>query len=224
MKRSEINAIIEEARAFFESMQFALPPWAFWKPGDWRGRRETCREIVGNQLGWDVTDFGSNAYAERGLVVFAIRNGNPKRDRKVYAEKIMIMEEVQQVPLHFHWSKMEDIINRGGGNLAIDLWGSTPDEDLSGEPLTARVDGIARTFEPGETLLLTPGQSICLEPGMYHRFYGQPGKGRVLVGEVSSVNDDTADNRWYDAPGRFPEIEEDAEPVHLLLSDYERWL
>ena len=33
-------------------------------------------------------------------------------------------------PMHFHWSKMEDIINRGGGNVLIRVYNSTKDEDL----------------------------------------------------------------------------------------------
>ena len=30
------------------------------------------------------------------------------------------------------------------------------------------------------------------------------------------VNDDTKDNRFYKPVGRFPEIEEDEPPIHLL--------
>jgi D-lyxose ketol-isomerase len=59
---------------------------------------------------------------------------------------------------------------------------------------------------------------------LYHRFYGEKGKGRVLIGEVSMVNDDENDNRFYDKVGRFPEIEEDVEPVHLLVNDYSKYL
>jgi len=40
------------------------------------------------------------------------------------------------------------------------------------------------------------------------------------VGEVSAVNDDATDNRFQETLGRFPEIEEDVEPLHLLVSDY----
>jgi D-lyxose ketol-isomerase len=78
--------------------------------------------------------------------------------------------------------------------------------------------------QPGGSVILSPGESICLEQGVYHRFYGEPGKGRVLVGEVSTVNDDTADNRFYETVGRFPSIVEDEEPLHLLVSDYKSFL
>jgi len=37
------------------------------------------------------------------------------------------------------------------------------------------------------------------------------------------VNDDNTDNRFYDPVGRFPTIEEDETPWHLLVNDYERY-
>ena len=75
-------------------------------------------------------------------------------------------------------------------------------------------------MEPGGRIVLHPGQSICMEQYLYHRFYGEPGHGKVMVGEVSQCNDDTSDNRFYEPVGRFPEIEEDEAPLHLLCSDY----
>ena len=50
---------------------------------------------------------------------------------RTYAEKILIVEEDQITPTHFHYQKMEDIINRGGGELMIQVWNSTPDEKLA---------------------------------------------------------------------------------------------
>jgi len=82
------------------------------------------------------------------------------------------------------------------------------------------VDGFTRIVQPGGTVVLTPGESIFLEQGMYHRFYGEAGKGNVLVGEVSSVNDDNTDNRFHQPQARFPKIEEDEPPIHLLCTDY----
>jgi D-lyxose ketol-isomerase len=158
------------------------------------------------------------------LFLFTIRNGRLKVDRKPYAEKIMIVEENQETPMHYHWSKMEDIINRGGGNLVIELYNSTPDNKFDTTPVTFKTDGITRTVSPGGKVTLTPGESICLEQGMYHRFYGEAGKGKVLVGKVSAVNDDASDNCFYEPVGRFPVIEEDEPPLHLLVSDYKKFL
>jgi D-lyxose ketol-isomerase len=145
-------------------------------------------------------------------------------DKKPYAEKIMIVEENQETPMHYHWSKMEDIICRGGGNLVIELYNSTPDNSFDTTPVTVKVDGVVRTVEPGGKVTLAPGESICLEQGIYHRFYGEEGKGTVLVGEVSAVNDDANDNCFREPVGRFPVIDEDEKPVHLLVSDYQNFL
>ncbi len=224
MKRSEINQLIYSSIDFFNQMNFKLPPWAYWTPKAWEGKYETCSEIVDNMLGWDLTDFGSNDFHRCGLILFTIRNGNITKDKKPYAEKAMIVEELQETPMHFHWSKMEDIINRGGGNLIIELYQSDQDEKFSDQSFVVKTDGVIRNLKPGDKITLTPGESICLEQGIYHRFYGEPGKGKVFVGEVSAVNDDTCDNRFFQPVGRFPEIIEDEKPLHLLASDYSKYL
>ena len=223
MKRSEINQLIEEAKAFFKEQNFILPPWAYWSPDKWQGKGKTCSEIKENMLGWDLTDFGSGNFHKRGLLLFTIRNGKLQRDNKPYAEKIMIVEEDQETPMHFHWNKMEDIINRGGGNLVIELYNSTADEQLAHTEVLVKIDGIKRKIAAGGKVILNPGESITLEQGMYHRFYGAEGKGKVLVGEVSSVNDDNTDNCFLEKLGRFPDIVEDAKPLHLLVSDYKNY-
>ena len=115
---------------------------------------------------------------------------------------------------------MEDIINRGGGNLMMQLYASTEEEKLAKHKFEVSIDGVKRTCSPGEVVVLHPGESITLYQGQYHSFYGEPGTGKVLVGEVSSVNDDHADNRFYEKVGRFPDIEEDAPISYLLTSDY----
>jgi D-lyxose ketol-isomerase len=224
MKRSEINAILGGAKAFLESMQFRLPTWAAWSPDDWRAHRLKCREVFENRLGWDITDFGGGDFVRRGLVLFTLRNGHPERDKKPYAEKVMVVGEAQETPMHCHRSKMEDIINRGGGELVIELLASTPDGGAVRKPIEVQIDGCRRNVGPGERVVLQPGESICLYQDLYHRFYAQPGRGPVLAGEVSSVNDDIGDNRFLELVGRFPVIEEDESPLHLLVSDYEQWM
>ncbi|MFW5821173.1 MAG: D-lyxose/D-mannose family sugar isomerase [Bacteroidota bacterium] len=224
MKRSEINRQIREAKFFFKELNFLLPEWGTWSPEDWKGRSEEVAEIVDNMLGWDLTDFGSGSFHKRGLLLFTLRNGNPKRDKKSYAEKIMIVEENQETPMHFHWSKMEDIINRGGGNLVIELYNSDENEKPDDTDVEVSIDGRRKHFKAGSKVVLKPGQSICLEPGLYHRFYGEEGKAKVLVGEVSAVNDDKSDNRFLEEVGRFPEIDEDEPPLHLLVSEYKNYL
>lgn len=224
MKRSEINQILMNAKAFMADKHFILPPWANWDIADWKKNKSDAQEVIDNMLGWDITDFGSGDFYKRGLFLFTIRNGKFGVDKKTYAEKIMIVEENQETPMHFHWSKMEDIIDRGGGNLVIELFNSTSDNKFDTSTVKFKTDGITRSVEAGGKVVLTPGESICLEHGMYHRFYGEPGKGKVLVGEVSMVNDDTSDNCFYEPIGRFPVIEEDEQPMHLLVSDYQKFI
>jgi D-lyxose ketol-isomerase len=224
MKRSEVNAIIKGVEEFLAEQKFNLPLWASWSPEDWRGKYDSCQEIVDNKLGWDITDFGSGDFKKKGLALFTIRNGNWDKKDKMYCEKIMVADEEQETPLHFHWNKTEDIINRGGGNLVMELYLATSDDKLSVNPVMVSIDGVVMKVKAGERLFLKPGQSICLKQRVYHRFYGEKGRGRVLIGEVSMVNDDANDNRFYDKTGRFPEIEEDAIPVRLLVNDYEKYL
>ncbi len=226
MKRSEINAIMRSADEFIRSRGFFLPPFAYWTAADWSKKGPEVREIVENHLGWDITDFGKGDFSKFGLFLFTVRNGsvgNWKTLRgKLYAEKIMIVEENQTTPYHFHWSKMEDIINRGGGNLMIQLYNATPQEEFDlTSSVVLSVDGMERTFAAGDILCLGPGESVSLPQYCYHQFWGQGG--RVLVGEVSMVNDDHTDNRFNPPAGRFPTIEEDEEPLYLLCNDYERY-
>lgn len=220
MKRSEINAIMREADAFLKSRQFYLPPFAYWMPQEWTAKGDEVREIVDRRLGWDITDFGQGDYEKIGLFVFTVRNGEPGGD-KTYCEKILVVDVDQVTPLHFHWFKMEDIINRGGGRLVVQLYNAAPDETLASTDVKVRMDGVMRTVRAGDTVILDPGESITLEPYCYHKFWGA--ESRVLVGEVSKVNDDNTDNRFFEPVGRFPAIEEDEPPLHLLVNDYERY-
>jgi D-lyxose ketol-isomerase len=225
MKRSEINAIMREADAFIRSRGFYLPPFAYWTPEDWETRGEEVREIVENGLGWDITDFGRGDYQRFGLFLFTLRNGNPKNwetmQGKLYAEKIMVVGVDQLTPMHFHWNKSEDIINRGGGKLAIQLYNATEDDGLADTDVAVSMDGVRRVVKAGETVVLGPGESITLPTRLYHKFWGI--EGRVLIGEVSMVNDDNLDNRFHEPIGRFPDVEEDEPPMHLLINDYGRY-
>jgi len=226
MKRSQINAIMRSADDFIRQRGFYLPPFAYWSPEEWAAKGDEVSEIVDNHLGWDITDFGRGDFAHFGLFLFTIRNGHPdnwqKQSGKLYAEKLMIVETEQVTPMHFHWSKMEDIINRGGGRLLLRLYNATPDEDLDRESdVHVTLDGVRRVVPAGGVVDLKPGESITLEQRCYHTFWAEDG--RVLVGEVSLVNDDHRDNRFHEPIGRFPDIEEDEAPLHLLCNDYERY-
>ena len=225
MKRSEVNTIIREADQFIRQRGFYLPPFAYWTPEEWRTKGEEAREIVENQLGWDITDFGSGGFDTTGLFLFTVRNGSQDEMRakrgKLYCEKLMVVGVDQVTPMHFHWNKVEDIINRGGGKLVIQLYNATDDEGLANTAVVASLDGVKRQFKAGDLVRLAPGESITLPPRLYHKFWGA--EDRVLVGEVSLVNDDQNDNRFQETVGRFPAMEEDEEPLHLLTTDYPKY-
>ena len=217
MKRSQTNQILQSAQAFLDLYQFRLPPFSTWTDADWESSAADCQEIVDCQLGWDITDFGSGDFAQRGLTLFTLRNGKPGKGTKSYAEKIMVVEDGQETPAHFHFQKTEDIINRAGGTLVLQLWNSDKAEGKATTPVTVSVDGIVRTLECGGMVRLSPGESICLPRRLYHRFYAE---GRTLVGEVSEVNNDHTDNRFFESVGRFPNIDEDVAAWRRLVSDY----
>lgn len=224
MKRSEINREIKNAKELFDSIGFKLPKFAFWTPEEWKERDSEVSEIVDNALGWDVTDYGLGDFYKTGLFLFTIRNGNyHKRDLypKGYAEKIMVLKEGQECPMHFHWNKREDIINRGGGILSLTIYKADKNEELGSESFEMSIDGVRKTFKAGSIVRLEPGESICLEPYIYHSFTAEGED--VVVGEVSDVNDDVNDNRFHQMMGRFPEIIEDEEPLHLLCNEYKKW-
>src|SRR5664279_5398045 len=126
MKRSQINAVLRDIDAFIGQHQFHLPPFAHWTPEDWSHKGPEAAEIAEHHLGWDITDFGRGDYQNFGLALFTIRNGSPQNliacAGKLYAEKLLIVDNHQMNPLHFHWQKTEDIINRGGGTLLLKLY------------------------------------------------------------------------------------------------------
>lgn len=223
MKRSELNAILKDSVSFIESMNFHLPPFAYWSPEEWKSKDSRYQEIKDNMLGWDITDFGSGDFSKIGLLMFTIRNGslNDQRYPKPYAEKLLITEENQVTPYHYHSNKMEDIINRGGGNLLVRVYNATEDDNLDEQSMvTIHKDGFSDQVAAGTVIRLSPGESITLTPGMYHSFWGEPGCGKILIGEVSKVNDDRTDNHFLLPSGRFPKIEEDEPALYLLYQDY----
>ena len=65
---------------------------------------------------------------------------------------------------------------------------------------------------------MQPGESITLPTRLYHAFWAEGA--RVLVGEVSTVNDDANDNFFFDAVPRFVPIEDDEAPHRLLVTEY----
>ena len=227
MKRSRVNDILAQSDDFIRSFGFLLPDFAYWTPEDMLARKADISGITSARLGWDITDYGAGDFDRKGLFLFTVRNGLLEDLQRgggmCYAEKLLISRQDQISPMHTHVIKAEDIINRGGATMAIELYGSDADgnfDETAGG--TVMCDGIARDFAPGERLKFAPGESVTLRPGDWHAFWGEGGD--VLIGEVSTVNDDETDNIFREPIGRFSDIEEDEPPTHLLVSDYANWL
>jgi D-lyxose ketol-isomerase len=224
MKRSAINRALKQLQEMAFEYRFALPPFCHFTPEQWCNKGHEYDEIRDNMLGFDITDYGLGRFDEVGFSLITLRNGNLEMQdtyQKTYAEKLLYLKEGQYSPNHFHWNKMEDIINRGGGNLLIRVYNSTPEEglDRTGD-VTLHMDGVCRTVPAGTQVKLEPGMSISIQPYLYHDFEVEPGTGDVLIGEVSQCNDDNTDNRFYESIGRFPAIEEDEPPYRLLCNEY----
>jgi D-lyxose ketol-isomerase len=223
MKRSQINTVLRDAASFAAHHGFSLPGFAHWTPEDFESRRASVGGIIERGLGWDVTDFGLGRFDTDGLVLFTLRNGRLSELRQgggmLYAEKMIVVRAGQTCPLHRHNLKTEDIINRAGGTLAVRLFMSDPDGGLDqSKAVTVETDAIGHVLPAGAVLRLGPGESVTLRPGVWHSFWAE--KEDVLVGEVSTVNDDATDNVFHEPIGRFPRIEEDEAPTRLLVIDY----
>ena len=221
VRRSEINSIIKEMEELVKAHGFHLPPFCSWTPEEWQEKGHECDEIRECMLGWDITDFGSGDFDHVGFALITIRNGKlGSVYTKPYAEKLIMLREGQTAPMHYHWYKREDIINRGGGDLIISVRNGLEDRSYDEKPVTVYLDGVTKTVPSGYGVVIPPGSSISLPQYQYHDFAVVPGTGKILIGEVSMCNDDNNDNCFYNGAGRFPEIEEDEPPYRLLCNEY----
>ena len=228
MKRSQVNEAVTRAMDTLDASGIRLPAFGYWTMAEWLSRAGSTADLRAIGLGWDVTDFGSGCFDRTGSVLFTLRNGSPSNPAAgtPYAEKLIVQrhETEQEIPFHFHRAKTEDIINRGGGTLSVQLYNATPEGrlDVDGE-IRARFDGVWRTLPAGSVVDIERGCSVTMHPGLYHRFWAKRGAGDLVVGEVSSVNDDVADNFFLDSH-RFASIEEDVAPLVPLCNEYARLL
>ena len=228
--RSLVNHCVEAARDVLAAMDVKLPSFAYWSPEDWRNAGTEVDEVRDVMLGWDVTDFGSGRFHELGRVLFTLRNGRAGDPRypKPYAEKLLIEPEGQRSPMHYHRSKREDIINRGGGNVIVVLHPVSGDGRPAGGTMSAQVDGITRRLRAGSPIRLEDGQSLSIPPGTFHQFWAEEGTGVRVAGqrytlssEVSSICDDWSDNVFVDPwAKRFPAIAEDEPRRCYLCHEY----
>lgn len=229
MKRSLINRTIDDVIKFLEERGMKLPRFGYFHTDDWKKLKfEEWQEVFDLELGWDVSDFGGTDWKSCGCTLFTLRNGSiaPGLSAKYpnpYAEKMLFVGQDQELPYHFHRHKMEDIINRGGGDLMIQIYKSDAEEALDKTtlvPLT--IDGQKKLYKPGEVLCLKPGSGIRVNPLDYHRFWAE--KAPVMAWEVSKTNDDHTDNRFLEVRDRFSKVDEDEPARYILCNEYQNFL
>lgn len=215
MKRSEINNQIEKFISFCEEVNYRLPIFSYQNP-------EIINEIKVRQLGFDITDYGSNDFKTVGLTLFTIRNGNPSESKSIpYCEKTMFSLPGQKTPCHYHQKKTEDIFVRVGSDLIIKIWPSGKSK-VDGIKMRVLFNGCEyREITSGKVIRISVGETVTLTPKEAHEFYGDPKGDGVLLGEVSTYNDDMGDNYFLDKVARFPKINEDDSISHYLVSDYD---
>jgi len=225
MKRSEINTHIEYTIDVLEKNNYRLPFFAYMKLKDWKNITEDVEMIKKSMLGWDVLDYGGGNFDQVGGVLFTVRNGDQK-DRSIgtpYCEKVIFLKEGQCLPFHFHATKVEDIIVRAGGTIWIKLYTSNNDNTINyEEPVTVYCDGVKRKYKAGETIEITHGNSITLLPRTYHSFGAVKGEGDLIVGEVSTINDDATDNFFAEDYAVYLPVDEDVPTEFLMCNDYDR--
>ena len=204
MKRSEINQAIVWAKQLIEKNNICLPEYAHWDLAQWKAHADKLETIKRVMLGWDITDFGTGDFSTVGAVLYTVRNG-ALDDASVgvpYCEKYILMKDGQRLPKHYHVMKTEDIINRANGVLQVFLWQVDPKTgEVTDDDVTIYMDGVPRTFKPGEEILIQPGKDL-------------------VVGEVSAINDDNTDNYFLEPTSRFADIVEDEPALHPLCNEY----
>jgi len=223
MKRSEINGALKWAKALLDKSNIRLPLYAYWELPEWKAHKAELATVRKVMLGWDISDFGMGDFTKVGAVLYTVRNGSlsDKTDGVPYCEKYILMKDGQRLPKHYHVMKTEDIINRTGAVLQVFLWNVDPATGkVLDTPISVYQDGILYTHQPGEEILIQPGNSISLAPFIAHIFGPKPGSGDLVVGEVSAINDDMTDNYFLEKTSRFADIEEDEAPVHPLCNEY----
>ena len=86
------------------------------------------------------------------------------------------------------------------------------------------MDGVESYVPAGTLVEITRGNSMTIYPGLYHLFKTKEGTGDLIVGEVSSINDDKTDNHFEVERARFNAIDEDEEIRIPLCNEYEELL
>lgn len=149
---------------------------------------------------WDITDFGLNDIYKFGLVLVNLCN------EKEYCEKIMYAKEGMTTPAHYHKSKKEDIICRVG-SLNIFFYCKDSIDYCNNHILKIKKNNKFIEISCCDVIYLSEGERVTIEPYVSHGFTAMSSE--VILGEVSTHNDDVNDNFFLESADRFPIIERD---------------
>lgn len=222
MRRSFIDRRIEAMLESCDRHQVRLPPFALWGAAQYRAEPASAKRIRQAGLGWNVVEFRPGAFETDGLSLFTVRMGDWRAVAagagRLYAEKVLLAQDGQRTPHHFHSVKTEDIVNRGGARFIVELFKVDRKGGRLGERFQALKDVEMLDLAPGARVALEPGESLTLEPFVAHSFWAEGGT--VLAGEVSLANDDATDNHFLPPLGSPAPIEEDAPMRYVTVRDH----
>ena len=224
MKRSFIDARIDEMLSACQRHGAALPPFALWGEEDYRADPAAAARILEGGLGWNIVEFEPGRFAEAGLCVFTLRMGDWRHlsngRGRLYGEKVLWAQDGQRTPQHYHIVKTEDVVNRGGAKFVVEL----VKVDRAGLALKERFRVLkdVKTLElgPGAEVTLEPGESLTLDPFVAHAFWARGGP--TLAGEVSLANDDRSDNYFLPPLAPPAPVAEDAARRYITVRDHAR--
>ncbi len=222
MKRSFIDARIESMLVLCERHGVKLPPFALWSQERYRADPDAARRIAESGVGWNIVEFKPGAFTSEGLSLFTLRMGDWRQlatgRGRLYGEKVLMAEEGQRTPHHYHVVKTEDVLNRGGARFVVELF----KVDRAGTPLKERFhalkDATMLDLGAGDRVPLEPGESLTLDPFVAHAFWAEGGT--TLAGEISLANDDSSDNHFLPPLAPQAPIEEDREKRFVTTRDH----
>jgi D-lyxose ketol-isomerase len=224
MKRSFVDARIDEMQALCERLGVALPAFSRWGKAEFLANPGAAAFVAERGLGWNVVEFRPGAFATDGLTLFTLRMGDWRdletKGGRLYAEKAIMSLDGQRAPHHYHVVKTEDIVNRGGARFVVELFRVNGQGEPTKDRFRVLKDVSVLDLGPGDRVRLEPGESLTLEPHVAHAFWAEGGT--ALAGEVSLANDDSTDNYFVPPLGVPEPIEEDAPARRVTVRDYSR--
>lgn len=220
LKRSHVNRIIKDAIDFFESQNISLPEFAYWNGDDWN--RDESALLKQLNPGWEIWD-PDGCFKKVGVCVLDVRKAVCFDDgiQSRVCENYMMVREGQFCPWHYHRKKVEDIRNSGGGVLAVQLAQITADgKPDTQKPVLVKKNYAVKEMAAGSVVLLHPGDSMILDPMVYHQFWAVEGNGNVVFEEVFEAIEGN-DDHFLDYPPEkhLKQIEEDEPALYPLMSE-----